>query len=255
MYTRLRGFTLIELLVVIAIIAILAALLLPALQKARDAATTASCANNLRQTLLGLIYYLDEEQHYPFGCKNEPVGETGFCCWTGRENTTARTLNQFPVPAMLGINGSQQRDDLFSCPADPHAINRTPLTSRSGKCIYYLTHQNLIADFNSNAWTPRKATRVRRPERYAMFSDRVFDTGGHQSYLYSYENKVTGGWRNMYRASHGYRLNYGMGDGRVIAMTGEEVFRHMNGESGIPWKKSSNFWYGVSMIAGHEDKF
>ncbi len=76
------GFTLIELLVVVAIIAVLIAILLPALSAARELASEAVYASNLRQIGTGYYIYANDYNGYTPETKTYGVwtgwGDTGF---------------------------------------------------------------------------------------------------------------------------------------------------------------------------------
>jgi len=121
-----KGFTLVELLVVIGIIALLISILLPALNKAREAANSVTCASNVRQLALGAIMFAhDHKQNLP------PATDHNVAFFDNDPYRTKYAYRQNGflkdwASALLPYMGDRSQDDFETAPAEKSRVFRCP---------------------------------------------------------------------------------------------------------------------------------
>lgn len=166
------GFTLLELLVVVAIIGILIGMLLPAIQKVRDAANRAKCANHLRQIGLSALNFESANGGLPRGGEHiftgTPTGGTAgsyklqdlqspltlilpFIEQSGVAEQYDLRYRYNQTPGNIAASGATPK--IFFCPSNPLAGDRVGGTRDSAGygCADYTTVPYIQLDAAGNS--------------------------------------------------------------------------------------------------------
>ncbi len=220
------AFTLIELLVVIAIIAILAALILTALSRAKEKGRTIVSLNNVKQWLLAVHLYSDDNDDY-FPYEGNPGAIDAGLNVDAWYNTITTYANQPALKDLYAQNSAPMPGDhsIWICPS-----HRTPPLGAVTVKNPFFTY-----GFN-NRLDPNGPDRFRRAQVLLPSDTVVFtESGGDFSYA-----------SGVYTvARHDLRANLGFCDGRVATVRSND-FRRAVSEDNAPaeWKTTRTvYWF------------
>jgi prepilin-type N-terminal cleavage/methylation domain-containing protein/prepilin-type processing-associated H-X9-DG protein len=172
------GFTIIELLVVITIIVLLAAVLIPVLNRARSEAKKVCCAANVKQLIVALTIYEDQNRKFPYGfdSNNIQIKATPPGGW---RNTSFDMQGWWWFQFLASVIGKDiDRNSNLWCPA--RSIKDTGI-KKNILCGDYGVNQSVCKDSVGNKGSefigaPLKTDQIRYPARTFLVMDSGYST-------------------------------------------------------------------------------
>ncbi|MST97714.1 prepilin-type N-terminal cleavage/methylation domain-containing protein [Victivallaceae bacterium BBE-744-WT-12] len=222
-----KSFTLIELLIVIAIIAILAGMLLPALNKARQAARKTSCISQLKQVMAQNIIYANDFNNLIFVENPRPWG-----------------YNSYPFFMTIGaaneLSSYALARKLFVCPEtnDPAANFTNPFEGTLNSSVYGMldevyndeNHPSYASScfISSNGWNGYSLGKMSRPSITVMYADSAQGTptstvGWYRMRVFNTALSTTG----IYLV-HNNQACVAYADGHAAGKSKEELYAESN---------------------------
>lgn len=247
---RHSGFTLVELLVVIGIITLLISMLLPALNRARESAQSATCASNLRQIGTMFANYVADHQGWL-----PPLNSKKFNAAGGGYNPSAINTRDYGMfhalgtymgkpewthtwresgglwwPYDFGANKREFLQTIFVCPTY-RLIASSPEAYRSG----YAESTWLVPPYgwgggSDTVWgKPRRASRITDPTRRIH----VAEIGINDWHISEPKKDYTNRRLDIYRHNNG--MNFLFADGHVAWFSGKHISSHFAAMSSVDY--------------------